>query len=64
MILAVFRNLGTDPRFQVTFVLLGFAISIPVGFICDSVGVAGIVLSIFGIMLGFARYRQERSLGA
>jgi hypothetical protein len=63
MIPVVFRNLGTDPRFQVTFVLLGLVISVVVGLISDSVGAAGIVLSIFGMVLGFAKYRQERSLG-
>jgi len=45
-------------------VLIGFAISVPVGLISGSAGAAGIALSDFGMVLGFARYRQERSLGA
>jgi hypothetical protein len=61
MIHAVFKNLATDLRFRAGFLLSGVALSIPIGLISGSLGAAAGVVSIFSILVGLAKYRQERS---
>jgi hypothetical protein len=55
------RNLATDLRFQVAFLLLGVAISVPVGLVTESLGWAVVVVSTFSIVMGLCKHQQARS---
>ena len=55
------RNLATDERFQVAFVLLTVGISVLVGVVTASVAWAAVALSIFSLALGFCKYQYKRS---
>ncbi|HET9591968.1 MAG TPA: hypothetical protein VFP17_03545 [Solirubrobacterales bacterium] len=64
MFRAVSQTLATDLRFRAGFLLLGVALSIPIGLISGSLGAAVVVVSIFSILVGLAKYREERSLSS
>ncbi len=55
------RNLATDSKFQVVFLLLGVAISVPVGLVTESLGWAVVVVSTFSIVVGFCKHQQAGS---
>jgi hypothetical protein len=57
----VFDKLGADSRFQVAFGLLVVAASVVVGLVTESLGAGGLVLSVFGIVVGGAKALHEQS---
>jgi hypothetical protein len=56
----VAHKLGTDSKFQAAFLMIGIAIAIPVGIVTKNVAAASVVVSVFVLLLGLARYREER----
>jgi len=58
---AVVHKLGTDWRFRLAFLLLGVAISVPVGLVTEKLGAAAIVVAAFSMVVGLCKYRYERS---
>lgn len=55
------RNLATDLRFQAAFLLLGVAISVPVGLVTESLGWAVVVVSTFSVVMGLGKLQQAKS---
>lgn len=58
----LFRKLGTDSRFQVAFLLLVVVLSVVVGLVTERVVAGFMVLNVFSIVVGGAKYWQERSV--
>lgn len=61
MVRTLFRKLGTDLRFQVAFLLLVVLLSVVVGLVTERVVTGFMVLNVFSIVVGGAKYREERS---
>lgn len=56
----VLDKLGSDLRVQVAYVLLAFAVSLVAVLVTGRLGMAGLVLSVSGIVLAGIKYRHER----
>lgn len=56
----VLDKLGSDQRVQVAYVLLAFAVSLVAVLVTGRLGMAGLVLSVSGLVLAGIKYRHER----
>jgi hypothetical protein len=57
----VIDKLANDLRFRTAFLLLGAAIAVLVGLVTASLSAADIVASIFLMVAGLCRFREEES---